>query len=461
MSARLFTGRDLKARLLWLVRLRYAAVAGILAGLVGARLIGFAVHASPVLGVAAAVVLYNLGLHASVRFVRFRRWPTASRRLALAQIGLDLGALAVLLHVTGGVINPLVFFTVFHALLAAIVLSARAAYAISAWLMAALIGLAALEEAGVWPVPALAPPLAADPRFALVLLVGVAATLFVAVYLASTLIGDVASRDARLVAANARLREHDHLREQTVRRVAHDLKGPLGVVQTSTNVLLEGYAGELTLRQRDMLQRVGARAEQLHRLVTRLFAITDARAVAARDVAAVSLADVVEQVLTAARERLEGKRLGLEAAVTPGLAPLQGNQDQLVALLAALVDNAVAYTPEGGRVRVDVQDDGHDLEVVVADTGVGIPADELGQAGELLFRGREARRLARDGNGLGLALVKATATAYGGTVRVASPWLSAPGGPSGTCVTVTLSRPPATALQGEVADLDDEPDKAD
>lgn len=440
MTTRLFSGRDLKARLLWLVRLRYAAVAGMAAGLVGARLVGFQVPALPVLAVASLVLAYNVALHTAVRRVRFRHWQVAGRRLALAQIGSDLGALAVLLHVTGGVINPLVFFSVFHALLAAIVLSARAAYGISAWLVAALIGLAAFEQAGLWPVPALAPPLASDPRLAVVLLVGVAATLFVAVYLASTLIGDVATRDAHLQAANARLREHDHLREQTVRRVAHDLKGPLGVVQTSTNVLLEGYAGELSSRQRDLLGRIEARAGQLHRLVTRLFAITDARALATRDVTAVSLAAVVEQVLSAAREHLEAKRLGLEAAVTPNLAPLPANHDQLVALLAALVDNAVAYTPEGGRVRVEVNDEGSGVEVVVADTGVGIPADELDQAGELMFRGREAVRLARDGNGLGLALVRATAIAYGGTVHVESPWREAHGGPCGTRVTVRLKR---------------------
>lgn len=441
LPARWFTGRDLKARLLWMIGLRYVAAAGIAAGLVGARALGVALPAAPVAAIAVAVLAYNAALHVVVHRVRFRRWPAAGRALALTQTTLDLLSLGVLVHLTGGVVNPLTFFVVFHGLLVAIVLSARAAYAVSALTVVGFATLALLEQTGALPVPAALLRLPPDPRLAFGLVLGVAATVNVAIYLASTLIGDIAARDARLHEANRRLQDHDRLREQTVRRVAHDLKGPLGVVQTSTRVLLEGYAGDLNERQRDALGRIEARSLQLHRLITQLFAITDARAIAAREPDDVALAEVVAEAVDGARERLEQKGLRLELSVPSGLPTLCANRDQLRALVSALLDNAIGYTPTGGLVRLEARLDHADVALEVADTGVGIPTADLAQAGELLFRGVEARKLVRDGNGLGLALVRATAAAYDGTLRLESPWTEAPGGPRGTRAVVTLSPP--------------------
>ena len=97
---------------------------------------------------------------------------------------------------------------------------------------------------------------------------------------------------------------------------------------------------------------------------------------------------------------------------------MNGDRTRLEQVAANLLDNAVKYTPPGGRVEVDVQREGADAILRVRDTGPGIPPDELPRIWTRLFRGDSSR--AERGLGLGLSLVKAIVEAHGGTVAVES-----------------------------------------
>jgi signal transduction histidine kinase len=111
-------------------------------------------------------------------------------------------------------------------------------------------------------------------------------------------------------------------------------------------------------------------------------------------------------------------------------AVVSGDRVRLEQVAANLIDNAVKYTPSGGRVEASVRHAGDRAELVVEDTGAGIPADELPRIWQRLFRG-DRSRTAR-GLGLGLSFVKAIVEAHGGSVAVASE----PG--RGSTFTVTL-----------------------
>ncbi len=93
-----------------------------------------------------------------------------------------------------------------------------------------------------------------------------------------------------------------------------------------------------------------------------------------------------------------------------------GDRDRLRQVLANLVDNAIKYTPPGGRVTVSAAADGDSIRIEVADTGIGIAAHDLPRIWERLYRGDHSR--AERGLGLGLSLVRAIVRAHGGTVDV-------------------------------------------
>ena len=95
-----------------------------------------------------------------------------------------------------------------------------------------------------------------------------------------------------------------------------------------------------------------------------------------------------------------------------------GNGEQLVVALGNLVENAVAYSPDGTRVTVSARANESMVDIVVTDQGVGIPADELDRIFERFYRVDPARARATGGTGLGLSIVKHVAATHGGEVRV-------------------------------------------
>ena len=130
----------------------------------------------------------------------------------------------------------------------------------------------------------------------------------------------------------------------------------------------------------------------------------------------VALDDVVSRAVELYREVAEAKGVGVH--VSAGGVVVSGDRTRLEQVVANLVDNAIKYTPAGGRVEVEACRDGGDAVLRVRDTGIGIPADELPRIWDRLFRGDRSR--AERGLGLGLSLVKAIVGAHGGTVTVAS-----------------------------------------
>jgi signal transduction histidine kinase len=133
-------------------------------------------------------------------------------------------------------------------------------------------------------------------------------------------------------------------------------------------------------------------------------------------------------------------------------AMILGDEDRLKQLLLNLVDNAIKYTQPGGMVRLSLAQDGGWAQLVVSDTGIGIPAEDLPHIFERFYRVDKARSRAQGGSGLGLAIAKWVVQAHGGAIKVDS----AVG--MGTTFTVTLPiyQPPGRlgGVNGQAADAE-------
>ena len=127
---------------------------------------------------------------------------------------------------------------------------------------------------------------------------------------------------------------------------------------------------------------------------------------------------VVAHAVDLYRDVAEAKGITLTAQTADDVV-VTADGTRLEQVAANLIDNALKYTPAGGRVDVEVLRDGDRARLRVRDTGIGIPSDELPRIWDRLFRGDTSRT--ERGLGLGLSLVKAVVEAHGGTVEVAKP----------------------------------------
>ena len=225
--------------------------------------------------------------------------------------------------------------------------------------------------------------------------------------------------------------------------VAHELRAPLTSIEGWVEILLDGALGELTPEQARAVEVIGRSALRLRTLVTELRSTEpSASAVApapgrASGRAPVDLGAVVGAAVDLVRPtaRLGGVVLDERPAAPRLLVP--GDPLRLEGAVVNVVGNAVKYTPRGGSVTVRTfQDAGH-VVVEVADTGIGVPFDELAHLTEPWFRARNATASGIGGDGLGLSLVRDVVEAHGGEVSLTSV--------DGAGTTVRLTLPAAGA----------------
>jgi two-component system, OmpR family, phosphate regulon sensor histidine kinase PhoR len=217
------------------------------------------------------------------------------------------------------------------------------------------------------------------------------------------------------------LRRLERIRTEFVANVSHELRTPLTAIVGYVETLLGGALDEPPQARR-FLEVVARHGERLRRLLNDLTDLSNIELGKVRlTIEPVPLADVIESVLAIIRPRAEQAHLTLVTDLAAGAPVVLADRDRLAQILINLVDNAVKYTPEGGRVTVAARPARADtVEVAVIDTGIGIPPADLGRVTERFYRVDKARSRELGGTGLGLAIVKHLLVAHGSRLEIAS-----------------------------------------
>ena len=262
--------------------------------------------------------------------------------------------------------------------------------------------------------------------------------LFVVAMFFGHLVKDVRDREREAEEARAHGR-----RMEILSGISHDLKNPLGVVQSLATLLLDGGAGELTDKQADFVRRIHASTRRVGNFALNLIdaeRIDAGHLVLLRD--PVNVADLVEDSLLHARSASDLKGVTLRCSVASDLPVAHLDGVQMERVIANVVGNAIKFTPAGGTVTLSVARAGEHVVLSVVDDGPGMASHEVTGAFEK-YRTLSPRSLG-DGSGLGLFIVKGIVEAHAGTVEI----VSTVG--EGTTVTMRLpTRPPdATHASG-------------
>jgi signal transduction histidine kinase len=227
-----------------------------------------------------------------------------------------------------------------------------------------------------------------------------------------------------------KLEQTEAKRRELIGNVAHELRTPLATITGSMEGLIDGVLPA----EAATFQGIYREADRLQRLVTDLQELSRVEAGAfALNLRPVPVAHLVETTVARLGLQFEEKGVALETDVPAGLPPVRADEDRIGQVLLNLVGNALQYTPAGGQVWVSARRQEAEVQISVADSGVGIAAEHLPLIFTRFYRVDKSRSRIGGGSGIGLTIAKHLVEAHGGRI-----WAESAGPGQGSTLTFTL-----------------------
>jgi two-component system phosphate regulon sensor histidine kinase PhoR len=212
----------------------------------------------------------------------------------------------------------------------------------------------------------------------------------------------------------------ERVRKDFVANVSHELRTPLTSIKGYIEALLDGVKDN-PQQCLEFLQILKKHADRLNNIIVDLLALSQIESGQYQwKKEQVKATDIIERALPVVKPMAESKKQILSVIFPDSLKPLVGDTEKLSQVLINLLDNAIKYTPEGGKINLEVKQTLETIEITVSDTGIGIPKKDLPRIFERFYRVDQARSRELGGTGLGLSIVKHIVEAHGGRVSVES-----------------------------------------
>ena len=273
---------NLIKRAFWLVRLRWVAIAAFLTFVLAAvRMLHIPLPTTELGVIAAGLIIYNFLLFTMLKSITSRDASpchTTANQIVTFQIFADIVVLTVILHYSGGIENPFFLYFVFHMIIASILLSTRQSY-LQATVAILLFGLVILleylgyirhftvEEIG-------GNNLYCDGSFVLRTFLVFSTTLYLVVYMTTSISQQLSRQQEWYENANAQLKEKDRLKNEYVLRLTHDIKGHLAAIQSCLDIVDAQTVGPLNEKQADLVERSYRRAGKCMAFIAALLKLT-------------------------------------------------------------------------------------------------------------------------------------------------------------------------------------------
>lgn len=217
---------------------------------------------------------------------------------------------------------------------------------------------------------------------------------------------------------------HDITREKLVEQLktefvslsAHQLRTPLSAIKWILRMILDGDLGSLKEEQKEFLEKAYYSNERMINLINDLLNITrieEGRFIF--EFKEVNLLEVAEQVIESLRDEIERKKIKFEFQKLTKIPQIKADIEKIKIAIENLIDNAITYTPEGGKVTVILRSN-QEIYFSVKDSGIGIPEDQKERIFTKFFRAKNALKMETEGSGLGLYITKNIIEAHGGKI---------------------------------------------
>lgn len=414
----------------WLVKFRWFFIVCLVAAAFCARnIFQIAIEEISFYVIAIALVFENLISLFFLRRARNNDVKNITRlvtRVINFQISTDLLFLFIIIHYSGGIENPIYIFCVFHMVISSILITRidsimQTALALSLlWLLAYLEYAHIIPHYNMWLSGQLKRHLYDDLPYVVQSLTIFTLASFMLVYMANHIVGLLRKQERAYRKANAMLEQHDKIKDEYILRVTHNIKGHLTIIQTNLALITEKMLGYVNPKQLEFIEGAFNRTIKLTSFVNELLKLTQTRLNDEMDIETFSLKELALNVYESSKKTADLKNISLNCHIDDSIDIITSGQTPVEEVILNLVENAIKYTPENGKVEMFVRDKKENVIIEVTDSGIGIPAADLPKLFTEFFRASNAKKIIKDGNGLGLAMVKYIAQRYGGDVTVMS-----------------------------------------
>lgn len=230
----------------------------------------------------------------------------------------------------------------------------------------------------------------------------------------------IRSLNENLERRNREVERANQLKSEFLASMSHELRTPLNAIIGFSDLLREQTTELLTDKQQRYLNHISHGAKHLLTLINDILDLSKIEA-GRLDLRLekLILPDDIEDVFTALKPSAAAKSLHFEVQIHPEIE-IRADRTRFKQILYNLLSNAVKFTPEGGKITVDVQADDAMLRLAVRDTGIGIPQDEIETIFESFHQAAETTKGVREGTGLGLAITKRLVEMHRGRIGVES-----------------------------------------
>lgn len=216
------------------------------------------------------------------------------------------------------------------------------------------------------------------------------------------------------------LKSLERMKDEFVSNVTHELKTPLISIKGYSEIMYEGMLGDLNEKQKHGLKVIVSNSERLNRLIESLLHMNAFQFKKQHVFAPLSLADVLDNALKGLSSKIEEKGMLLNTIYEKRVHFVYGNGELLKQLFVYLIDNAVKFSPYGGRISISASEENGNMHIEVSDNGIGIPENQLSKVFERFYQVDGSMTRNYGGNGLGLYLAKNIVEVHKGSIWIES-----------------------------------------
>lgn len=422
----------LRNRILWSIRLRWLAIFGFLTVTYLVRQDGVATNYTSIYHTLFFLAVINTVYLAVYRLKRLFSLRYELMFLALHSV-VDVLFLTFLIHLTGGIENPLYFFYIFHVIIGSFIFPGRWPYALSTLVFALFFLLVIGEFNGLIAHHCIYQSGFHDNAMLNMLIVGIfSTTVYLTTYICTGFMRLYRLNQKKIQDLNQRLMEKEKERVRFYRFSSHELKAPVVAIKTGIDTALSAYGAQMPGQAVHLLERAVRRAGQMLEMLKELLELSKFQQKLQKQCKKIELGQLLQQIMDAFKENARAKDIQIIYRESDVPVFVQAVEEDLRSVFNNLLSNAIRYNKPSGKVEINLRLESNRGVVKICDTGIGIDTQEKEKIFEPFYRTSEAKQYVRDGTGLGLSLTKQIVENMEGEISVHSQM------GAGTCFEVKL-----------------------